>query len=315
MPVIGIDAGGTRTVAILADDDARVLGEARGSGANLHSEGEAGVERVLRDLLASLAASNPGVSVAAIGAGIAGVARTEEVAVIRRVLDRILPGVPAVVVSDALVALEAGTRRGAAIVLISGTGSIAYGRDQHGQAARAGGWGYLLGDEGSGYWLGRNALRCVVRAADGRGRQTSLTPRVLAHYGVSTPQELVQSIAGPGTRPSAIAQLAGLVGDAALEGDALARHLIDRGGEELASAAESVARRLSLTTAPLWLAGGTLLGVHALRDAVVRELAKSVPELVPAPLAVDPALGAVYLACDLLSAGSAHFVGGGEQLP
>ena len=302
MTVIGIDAGGTRTVGYLADADARVLATARGAGANLHSEGEAGVERVLRELIAALTSAGSADPVAAIGAGMAGAARPEDVASITRVLDRILPGVPSVVVTDALVALEAGTPGGAAVVLISGTGSIAYGRDHQGRAARAGGWGYVLGDEGSGYWLGRNALRSVVRAADGRGRATSLTARVLAHYGVATPEDLVRSIAGPGTKPSAIAKLAGAVGEAAVEGDAVARHLIDRGAEELASAAGSVARRLSLTSAPIWLAGGTLLGVAALREAVIRELEKSVPGLVPAPLAVEPALGAVRLACDLVAA-------------
>ena len=302
MTVIGIDAGGTRTVGYLADADARVLATARGPGANLHSEGEAGVERVLRDLIASLMSAGSVDPVAAVGAGMAGAARPEDVASITRVLDRILPGVPSVVVTDALVALEAGTPGGAAIVLISGTGSIAYGRDHQGRAARAGGWGYVLGDEGSGYWLGRNALRSVVRAADGRGRATALTPRVLAHYGVATPQDLVRSIAGPGNKPHAIAKLAGAVGEAAVEGDAVARHLIERGAEELASAAGSVARRLSLTSAPIWLAGGTMLGVAALREAVIRELEKSTPGLVPAPLTVEPALGAVRLACDLVAA-------------
>ena len=300
MAVIGIDAGGTRTVCYLADTNARVIASARGPGANLHSEGDAGVERVLHELIATVTATGPRAVVAAVAVGMAGVARVEDVATVRGVLDRILPNVPSVVVSDALIALEAGTRGAAAIVLISGTGSIAYGRDQQGRAARAGGWGYVLGDEGSGYWLGRNALRAVVRSADGRGRATSLTPRVLAHYGVTTPQDLVRSIAGPGTRPSAIAQLASAVGEAALEGDPVAAHLIDRGAEELASAVESVARRLSLTQAPIWLAGGTMLGVAALRAAVMRELAKCVPALNPAPLSAEPALGAVHLACDLL---------------
>ena len=137
MTVIGIDAGGTRTTGFLADAEARVIAAVRGPGANLHSEGEAGVERVLRDLLNELTTKKTVSAVGAIAVGMAGVARAEDVASVRRVLDRILPGVPSVVVSDALVALEAGTRGAAAIVLISGTGSIAYGRDQEGRAARA----------------------------------------------------------------------------------------------------------------------------------------------------------------------------------
>ena len=83
------------------------------------------------------------------------------------------------VVNDALIALQAGVGDAPGIVIVSGTGSIAYGRNDRGEASRAGGWGYVLGDEGSGYWIGRLALRAVVRHADGRGRATSLTPRLL----------------------------------------------------------------------------------------------------------------------------------------
>ena len=79
---------------------------------------------------------------------------------------------PVLVVNDALVALEAGAGDGPGIVLIAGTGSICYGRNEEGQAARAGGWGYMLGDEGSGWWIGRRALSAVMRQFDGRGPAT-----------------------------------------------------------------------------------------------------------------------------------------------
>ncbi len=299
MDVIGIDAGGTRTVCLLADEQGRVRAERRGPGANLQSEGERGVEAVLREVIAGVAGETS--PPAAIAIGMAGVARAEDVAVVRRVIERIRPGVRVVIVSDALVALEAGTPRGAAVVVIAGTGSIAYGRDDEGRSARAGGWGYVLGDEGSGYWLGRNALRAVVRAADGRGKPTSLTAHVLAHYGAARPQDLVRAIAGSGSKPSVIAQLARAVGAAASEGDAVARQVIALAGHELTSAAESVVRRLGLRAAPLWLAGGTLLGVDALRRAVQDEVAQRLPGMTAAALDVEPAVGAVRLACDELA--------------
>ena len=93
-----------------------------------------------------------------------------------------------------MIALQAGVGDAAGIVIVSGTGSIAYGRNEHGEASRAGGWGYVLGDEGSGYWIGRLALRAVVRHADGRGRVTSLTPRLLAHFGVERAAELIHKV-------------------------------------------------------------------------------------------------------------------------
>ena len=89
------------------------------------------------------------------------------------------------VVNDALVALEAGAPGEPGVVIISGTGSIAYGRNAAGEAARSGGWGYVLGDEGSGYWIGRAALRAVLREADERGPKTALTPLLLEHFGVA----------------------------------------------------------------------------------------------------------------------------------
>ncbi len=297
--VIGIDAGGTRSVCQRADALGEVCAEVRGPGANLQSEGAAGVEGVLRALVAGVLEDTEAPAVICLG--MAGVDRPEDVATVRGVLARIGRGARVVVVNDALIALEAGTPRGAGVVVIAGTGSIAYGHDRQGRAARAGGWGYVLGDEGSGYWLGRQALRSVVRAADGRGPDTALTPLVLAHYGAARPQELIHEIAGRGARPSAIAALARVVGAAAAEGDPIARHLVSVAARELTSAAASVVRRLGLKEAPLWLAGGTLTGVLSLRRAVEDEVASRLPDVHAAPLGAEPALGAVRLACDELA--------------
>ena len=98
------------------------------------------------------------------------------------------------VTNDALIALVAGAGVGPGVVVIAGTGSIAYGRNAHDEAARAGGWGYILADEGSGFWIGRQALRAVVRAADGRGPATALTPLVLEFFGVTRAEQLVREV-------------------------------------------------------------------------------------------------------------------------
>src|SRR5918993_494438 len=138
MHVLGIDAGGTKTVALLADGDGRILGEGRAGAANLQTEGELEVEKILHTVIELVA-----------GAGAS-------------------PG----------------------IVVISGTGAIAYGVSHHGVAARAGGWGPTLGDEGSGYWIGRRALAAVMRDADGRGPHTDLTRLVLRHFSLPPPETL-----------------------------------------------------------------------------------------------------------------------------
>jgi glucosamine kinase len=288
--VIGISAGGTRTVCLCATAGAHVTGEWHGPGANLQSESAHGVERVLRDGIAAVLRDAPAPD--AICVGMAGVDRAEDFAAVTAVLAGICPSARTVVVNDALIALEAGVPGGAGSVLIAGTGSIAYGRDHQGRAARAGGWGYVLGDEGSGYWLGRQALRAVVRGSDGRGQATSLTPRVLAHYGLTGPKELVRQMSGRGAQPAAIAQLAPLVAAAADEGDGVAI--------ELAAAAVSVARRLGLETAPLIMTGGILVGFHRLRETLVSELRARLPGIAPTLLDAEPAVGAVRLACQAL---------------
>jgi N-acetylglucosamine kinase-like BadF-type ATPase len=239
MSVLGIDAGGTRTVCVLAEDDGSVIAEVRGAGANLQSAGELEVEKVLHELIAQAIGNAP--APGAICLGMAGVDRPQDADTVRGILRRIGLRAHITVVNDALIALEAGVPGRPGTVVIAGTGSIAYGRSADGRGARAGGWGYVLGDEGSGYWLGRLALRAVLRAADGRGEQTDLTGRVLAHYGVERPRDLVRQIYEGGTRPSAIAALAREVGAAADAGDAIAGHLVTVAAQELAKAVHSVA--------------------------------------------------------------------------
>ncbi len=295
MVVVGIDAGGTRTVCQLADADGGLLAEARGPGANLQNSGELHVEKVLFDVLHAATSGAAGWP-AAVCLGMAGVDRPDDAATVRGILSRLVPRSQIVVVNDALIALEAGVPGAPGVVLIAGTGSIAYGRDRDGRSARAGGWGFVLGDEGSGYWLGRQALRAVVRASDGRGPQTGLTPRVLAHYEVSRPQDLVREIYYGRFKPSTVAAVAGLVEGAAGDGDELALHLIETGARELSLAARSVCDRLSLPRGPVVLAGGMFRAVPRLRQAVTQTLTTQAPGLLVTPLEGEPAMGAVHLA-------------------
>ena len=298
--VLGIDAGGTKTVCQLADDQARVLAETRGPGANLQASGELEVEKVLHQVI-DQALAKADVRPDAICLGMAGVDRPRDAEIVREILVRIGHRAHAVVVNDALIALEAGAPGAEGVVVVAGTGSIAYGRDARGRAARAGGWGYLLGDEGSGYWIGRHALRAVVRAADGRGKATSLTSRVLAHYQVNRPQDLVWEVYQAGFKPTAISSLAALVGAAAVEGDSLARQIIDAAAVELAGAAASVAKRLALERCPVVLAGGLLRGMEPLRSLVIANIRRGLPQSEVRVLDVEPALGAARLALALVA--------------
>lgn len=295
--VIGIDAGGTKTEALLADGEGRILARARRGGANLTAHGELAVEKTLHELIDETLGERD-VRVNAICLGIAGSDREEDAVVIRGIMRRIGARARIVVTNDALIALVAGAGMKPGIVIIAGTGSIAYGVNARNDAARAGGWGYILADEGSGYWLGRQALRAVVRAADGRGPATALTPLVLEFFGVSRPQALVREVYRHYLKPSDIARCARAVEQARAAGDPVAMEIAALAADELIAAATSVIRQLSLTseTFPVVLAGGAFLAVPWLQSTLTTRLPEVAPGCHVSLLAEDPALGAVRLA-------------------
>jgi glucosamine kinase len=299
MHVLGIDAGGTKTVCLLADEQGVVVAEGRGPGANLHASGHVEVERVLNRVMEAALGDRPRPP-AAICVGIAGADREDDARIIRVIMRRISPGSRILVVNDALVALVAGAGQGPGIAVLSGTGSIAYGRNAQGVAARAGGWGHLMGDEGSSYWIGRRALAAVVREVDGRGPRTRLTEDVLAHFGVTDAAGLVRIVYDSDVPRSSVATLAPVVQKARDAGDAVAAELLAGAGEELTLAARSVASRLEMRgdAFPVILAGGVFRAVPWLVTDLEARLAEVAPRCVVRPLAGEPAVGAVSLALD-----------------
>jgi len=304
MHVLGIDAGGTKTLCFLADADGKLLGEGRAGGANLKAEGELAVEKVLHAVM-DQALGDRGHEVAAICLGMAGADRDDEKTLVRDIMRRIGARSRVVVVNDALVALVAGVGDASGVVIICGTGSIAYGRSGE-RAARAGGWGHVLGDEGSGYWIGRHALRAVARAADGRGPATSLSARVLGHFAVGKPQDLIAEVYDRQLRHHALAQVARLVQQARDEGDEVATQILEQAAHELVRAARSVVEQLHMQEEAVQfvLAGGVFTGVPWLAEELKRRLPATAPRGQVKRLEVEPALGAVKIALAEASGGA-----------
>jgi N-acetylglucosamine kinase len=306
--VLGIDAGGTKTVCLLADEQGRILAEARRGGANLQAVGELEVEKVLHDVMEE-AIGPTDVLPAAICLGIAGVDRPDDSELVRAIMKRIGYKARVLVVNDALVALEAGAPGRPGVVVISGTGSISYGRNGHGEAARSGGWGYVLGDEGSGYWIGRAALRAVLRQADRRGPKTALSPLLLEHFGIEQAQGLIHEVYHTNLKPASIGALAKCVQAAFSRGDAVAIGILRAAADELESSALAVARRLEMIGEPFAfiLAGGIFRAVPWLEEELMRRLPVSAPHSTVKLLDCEPAVGAVALAVQ-----EAH---GGARIP
>ena len=301
MVLIGFDAGGTKTVCQMVDAAGVLLAEARGPGANLQAVGELAVEKTLHSLMTEVLAG--GAAPAAICVGMAGVDRPGDTAIVRGILQRIGRGARILIVNDALIALEAGAPGGPGVAVVAGTGSIAYGRDARGRAARAGGWGYVLGDEGSGYWIGRQALRAVVRETDRRGASTMLTARALTHFGVTRPQELIREIYAGGVRPSAVASFASEVQAAFEAGDSAAIAILEAAARELVLSARSVVTRLALEgeVFRFVLAGGMFRAVPWLAAHLEERLPMLAVHSGALRLTVEPALGATRLARALVT--------------
>jgi N-acetylglucosamine kinase-like BadF-type ATPase len=297
MHVLGIDAGGTKTVCLLADEHGQVLSEARGGAANLHASGELEVEKVLHQVMEA-AIGDREISPAAICLGIAGVDREDDAATVRAIMRRIGYKSHVVVVNDALIALAAGAGEAPGIVIIAGTGSIVYGRNARYDAARAGGWGHIIGDEGSGYWIGREALAAVMRASDGRGPATRLTEDVLAYFSLSDVSGIPRIVYDRELPRMSVAALGPTVQRAQELGDTVAVRILQRAAEELVLGARSVSTKLDMRgeAFPFVLAGG----VFPVVPWLVREAAQRLVEVAPRSqvclLDVEPATGAVCLA-------------------
>ena len=299
--VVGIDAGGTKTRGLLANERGEVVASAEEGGANLRTNGELEVEKVLHRVIESLG-SAAGIRPDAIALGIAGAGRPDDEEVLRGILRRIGHRDRVVVTSDAHVAFIAGSPDRVGLALVSGTGSIAWGRNAAGRIARAGGWGWRLGDEGSGFWIGERALRAVLRARDGRGPSTSLENAMADHFGLSGPEDIVRIVYedGGASPRGRVALFSGRVADAAGAGDGVARAILEEAAEELALAATTVVRGLELAKSAydVVLSGGTFRALPELRRLVEERLASPGARIVP--LEAEPAVGAVRLALEEL---------------
>ncbi len=303
--LLGLDGGGSKTLALLAGADGSVLGRGIAGASNYQNIGEIAAWAALDAAIAAAfadAALAPS-AVAAVGLGLAGVDRPEDRALFEGWAAGRFGGAPVVIANDAELVLAAGTPDGWGIALISGTGSIVFGRSPQGEMARAGGWGHILGDEGSGYAIGVEALRAVMRAFDGRGPATALTDAVLAHWSLKTPPDLVGRVYRESGGTAEIATLAALVDGAAGDGDAVAVDILRAAGRELAITVQAVARRLALPMpAPCALAGGVIVRGQVVRTAFLAAAEALGLRLDPITPVTEPAQGAIRLAANLLKA-------------
>jgi glucosamine kinase len=294
--VVGVDGGGSKTRVIVADEHGTQLGEVVGPASAVRpGQAEHSAEVIaeaVRDALASCEMSHVVPKVLCVG--VAGAAREPERQGLWQALASREIAEEIVVHPDFSVALDDAFGEGPGVLLISGTGSVAFGRSPAGVIARCGGWGPVCGDEGSGAWIGRRALSVVTASADGREPETALIGAVLTAAQVNEPQELIAWAAS--ATPALLASLAPVVTSVADSGDLRANAIVSLAVEELVLHVRTLARQLfgdERAATPVALTGGMLRRGSTLRKRLEHRLKSAVPGAQVQSAEVNPARGAV----------------------
>lgn len=291
---LGIDGGGTKTTCAVGDANV-LLATATTGPSNIVRVGES---QTRESLLAAVrqACAAAGIAPQQIErtcVGGSGAARPELAQVVREILAEVV-ATPVIVVGDMETALEAAFESGPGVIVIAGTGSIAYGRDRSGKTLRAGGWGFAIGDEGSAHWIGRAAVNAVLRASDRdpAAARWNLAQALFETWEVNSLSDLAK--ASNAIPPPDFARLFPAV--VAIQDD-LAKGVLERAGRELATIAVVVIERLfaKQQTGPVSVAttGGVFRHSAVVRDVFYNELRKLDTRAEVNPNVVDPVEGAL----------------------
>ncbi len=297
--VIGLDGGGTKTVGVLVDGQGHVLARAVADSSNFQVVGGETLGRVISDLVNHLLKqAGQAHPLGHLYAGLAGAGRPADRQTILAVLESKKLAEKITIDTDASAALAGAFAGGPGIIVISGTGAICFGKDSQGALYRCGGWGYLLGDEGSGYYIGQQALIAALKDWDGRGPKTGLRPAIEEKYGIGSIDLLISSIYGGRIDRTEIAGLAPLVFDQREEGDVAAQNIITSAGEEIGKIIAAVAQRMALAGRSVRVA---LIGsVFKQRDILIplmeKEACRVVREIHFMDPQFEPAIGSAILA-------------------
>jgi N-acetylglucosamine kinase-like BadF-type ATPase len=301
--VLGVDGGGSKTRAVVADGVGAVLGEGLAGPSNPLRVGVHEAVGAIRDAAdrACAAAGVRRTDIVAAEVGLAGVRRADIRDRMRAAVEEL--GVGAVeVVTDADIALYGATCGKPGLVIIAGTGSICCGVNARGRRTCAGGWGPVVGDEGSGSWIARRALQSVAHASDGRGRKTSLAEAACEYFNVTKAEDLSTAVYAPNMTNSRIAGFGVRVVEVAKKRDAVAREIVDAAGRELARAAAAVIRKLKMERERFQVAyvGGVFAAGALILDPLTEELAAVAPRAHVAPPQLAPAEAAARMAGEQL---------------
>jgi N-acetylglucosamine kinase-like BadF-type ATPase len=296
--IVGIDGGGTKTTMEIRTVQ---TGESRRKvfGAfNINSTGEELFGKLLRELFDELV---PISDCECICIGAAGISNPLVQKMIMEVAGEYRYSGKIILKGDHEIALRGALGTDYGMILISGTGSICYGKSETGRIARAGGWGHLIDDGGSAYALARDGFVAVVQSCDGRREQTLLKQLYFQKLGIHTPEEIVPFLYHPQTEKGSIASFSMLVEQAAGEGDRIAKEIIHHNSCQLMDLVRAVYNRLSVQGSKLALLGGMMCNDTILREELIDQIKNCGLSIEYTPSLGDAVSGAVYLALDLIN--------------
>jgi N-acetylglucosamine kinase-like BadF-type ATPase len=300
----GIDGGGTKTTILLAEETAdrsiQILSSIRAGSSNVNSRpwDDIHVEISSAMKAALESASLPNRQASALVAAFAGVGSPTVRDLWHEWFTSLQVALKVQIVDDGAPLIAAGLPDGWGIVLIVGTGSAAFGRSPTGQTARAGGWGFLISDEGSGFAIGQAALRTMSETYDRGGERSPIMESISERWSLKAPRDMVDRVYRSPEPRQRIAELAPLVCAAAESGESVASEIVGTAAKELAKLVEIVAIRLGLGSdqIPLALSGGVAVNSALLRDEMLAELASRKLATGPATVVEEPARGCIELA-------------------
>ena len=299
--IIGIDGGGTKTVGIAAARTGQIRTRVEVGASNYHTVGETQTKKVLGDLVSQLLVQAKVSLEHCIGSclGMAGLGCRADREIIGRICGEIGFRKNCILTHDAQIALVSGTGKLEGVIIVAGTGSIVYGINADGMEARSGGWGHVLGDEGSGYGIAVSGLRAIARSADGRGARTQLTELMLNEIGLQQPGDLIRwAHSASKDRVSALANLIFVAMDS---GDTVARRIIQHAADELVLAAQAVITELGPDQpADIIFSGGILTHQPGFVNLLCERLQPIVPNARVGLAKHEPVYGAVLLAMSQL---------------
>jgi len=298
MYCIGIDGGGTHSRLAGIDTEMNVLGYQAGGSTNMASGTYESVYENIAKLLKGFNAETNTLPTECQGIciGSAGVSVGDNAMLLEKMFREAGFTCKVKVITDAELVLAAETKGEPGVAIISGTGSIGYAIDKSGNTLRAGGWGHIIDDGGSGYRIGMDAIQAALMDFDGRGEKTILTKMILEHFQLEKPSDILTLVYGANFNKSKIGEAAMLVKDASANGDIVAAKIEWQASNSLFGLAQALIKRAELDAHKLVISGSIITHNENIRSRFCKAIAEDFPGMLITPSSTKPELGAAYLA-------------------